>query len=196
MEKKVVLTLGASLTEGFVAMGAPMHPYSIVLESLLGSSFRILRFGCSGMNSQQIRSMMPAVWPSMSPYFGAIVLCGSNDLFDRDPKETISNLEAILVQLREHCGETNRVVAVTLPQMAAEIQFPRITRSRTTVNEWMRSFAAANGLILVDFDSRIPGCCSGNQTRRLWSSDGLHMTPEGYDALGRLIYDTVHPFWG
>ena len=192
--KAHILCIGASLTEGFIALGAPPHPYAITLGKLLGVTFSIQRFGCSGQTSKQIREIVPMTFPSAFPYFGAIVMCGSNDLFGQPPTETIANIESILKSYLGHCGERNRVVAITLPQMAAEMQYPHITRSRAAVNDWIRSFSKSNGLILFDFDKEIPGCCSGKASD-LWSRDGIHMTTKGYDVLGEHIYQAVRPFW-
>ena len=83
-----------------------------------------------------------------------------------------------------------KTVALTIPETKLDERDNNgsFARARKWLNEQLETFAyKSKNSLLIDIASRIPR--TKNNTR-LWD-DGLHLTPEGYDKMGELVYQGI-----
>ena len=95
-------------------------------------------------------------------------------------------------------------VAVTVPPIGQNILAQRayLERTRKAVNDGLRAFVLANSdrIALLDMDqhfSVVDVTDSEERNRRgsFWSRDEVHLSPIGYDEMGRLLYRTIVEFY-
>eukprot|EP01103_Thecamoeba_quadrilineata_P008688 TRINITY_DN1841_c0_g1_i2.p1 TRINITY_DN1841_c0_g1~~TRINITY_DN1841_c0_g1_i2.p1 ORF type:complete len:151 (-),score=20.66 TRINITY_DN1841_c0_g1_i2:232-651(-) len=134
---KHVLAFGASLTEGYHNGGYDFHPYTIRLEQLLKTKgeFMVWNYGISGQTTKDMIQRLPNIFKEKGSNFfsAAIILGGTNDLWERTPEKTIVNLyklHSIMI--------SNGLIsfAVTLPELKFEgdPEFKWLTETRNIVN--------------------------------------------------------------
>jgi lysophospholipase L1-like esterase len=187
-----ILCFGDSLTEGLVKYNI-MHPYSSTLESIFAHqnihNIQIRNYGISGASA--VRDM-PATLrriPASPPFDYAIILGGTNDISSRDPDSIFHALEEIhhfaLTQLR-----VKRTFAVTIPETGFE-HIPKMHDSRILVNQRLRDMVAQcpDKISLIDLEHQVP-----NSQTELWVGDGLHMSVQGYNRFGEIVFDSLLPF--
>eukprot|EP00026_Physarum_polycephalum_P016557 Phypoly_transcript_17490.p1 GENE.Phypoly_transcript_17490~~Phypoly_transcript_17490.p1 ORF type:complete len:196 (+),score=11.38 Phypoly_transcript_17490:179-766(+) len=185
-----ILCFGDSLTEGMVWGQMNFHPYTLKLEEKLkagGYQFEIENYGVSG---ERTGSMVTRFGKLLSErdYTIAIILGGTNDLGDRQAETTINNL----ISMHSVCLRKNiRSVVVTIPEMRPEVTFNWITPIRTSINDKLKEFSSAYNLPLIDLPTAIPHNSLPEAKRKKIWSDGLHLTKNGYDRFGEIVYDTL-----
>jgi lysophospholipase L1-like esterase len=115
--------------------------------------------------------------------FGArimVVLGGTNDpLYAIDSLTTVRNLRRIY-----DAGLTAgmRVMAVTiLPRFAQNTYSPDVERRRLWINAWMKS---QNDITVIDAEEAL--------NNAFYFEDGLHTSPAGAYALGKLVADKIN----
>lgn len=169
-EKRTIVALGDSLTEGFGV--APQDAYPVKLKALLdqqGIDCRIINAGISGDTCRGVLNRLAEI-PMMAPDL-VILEIGINDVLMGAMTERIqANISAIVEKLR------SRSIAVAL----AGMELPPMGNP-----ELERQYAALYSAVAERFDLPfIPGF-----TAPLWAEpgrvqyDGLHPNAAGYQAI-------------
>ena len=94
-------------------------------------------------------------------------------------------------------------VAVTVPPLGQLIlsRHGNLDHTRKAINEGLRSFVSARSdrVALLDMDehfSMVDVADSEERARRaaLWSRDELHLSAQGYDEMGSLLFRSIVEF--
>lgn len=202
-----LLAFGDSLTEGFFNGGREFHPYSLKLEECIDKHFSeagipfttlMHQFGMSG---EYTSHMIPRLHEILEkarkqPYHFAIILGGTNDLaLDDTGDEIFGRLKNLYEQVLDHNGGNSILVAVTIPQ-AYFLDVDYVTR-RNVINDRIRKFceecntASPGKAILLDLERLLPYRDSAGIVDHEHWDDALHMSPDGYDQFGILIYEKI-----
>eukprot|EP00298_Acanthocystis_sp_HF-20_P012586 c19962_g1_i1.p1 GENE.c19962_g1_i1~~c19962_g1_i1.p1 ORF type:complete len:215 (+),score=84.00 c19962_g1_i1:50-694(+) len=200
MVKVRVLCVGDSLTEGLVTWGL-FHPYTSRLKEKLEEwkqnkdiEFEILNFGVSG--SSVDRDMIHRVTEIIvgkseeiqdkEMIIFSVVLGGTNDLYRDQPEHIAEVLKKMHTKILEDYN-SNHSIAVTIPPMSAEKSYPNIKKARDEINNRLTKFVEEKKpkMSLLDLSTET------TDKPTLWNSDGIHMSPDGYDFFGELVFESL-----
>jgi lysophospholipase L1-like esterase len=110
-----------------------------------------------------------------------IILGGSNDLgWGMDPSSVAENLAGMY---GEALKKGIQPVACTVPSVRG---YEEGIRPRLLLNGLIRTHSEALGIICVDLFSVTSD--SAGSLREALSNDGLHLTPQGYEAMAEAIF--------
>ena len=192
-----ILALGDSLTAGYHDSGNSFSPWAPLLCKLLGVE-AVDHVGYSGFTTGQIlqakdlpivRDVVPREWPgychqlSTHKYDVVLILVGTNDFADKVPADAILANIVTLHEIAHQAGA--RTIAMSAPESKAALHVPWLGALRREANEAIRTWAQAqpsSHVAFVDAAAIVP--FSETAVPRLWEYDGLHMTADGYKALG------------
>ena len=126
-----------------------------------------------------------------------IILGGTNDI-GSNSRITSKDVINTLIKLHEYClrtGDENcRTIAVTIPECGAKIGW--LDKTRNEVNQGLKDFVekSKENVLLCDFFNQMPYHSMDKKNRNvLWSNDGLHFTPKGYEKMASIIYGVLKP---
>jgi lysophospholipase L1-like esterase len=195
-----ILAFGDSLTAGTfydIHGFEGSHPYGTILAQALRGKADVKVSAVNGLTTNRMYRRLETAL-SRYPSDLIIILGGANDLWiDRDPDdiiETLINIHDAALESK-HANRPSKshpvfTMALTLPQMGVPSDSP-LEAGRILVNEGLRAYAHSRSdrVVLLDlenvFDQSIPS------NVKYWSSDHLHLSAAGYDALGMLIFKTI-----
>jgi lysophospholipase L1-like esterase len=208
-ESAEMLAFGDSLTQGFFCGGFRFHPYSIQLQSCIDQRVLEMRsegrltvheHGLSGERTDHMITHLSFLLERGRRYKAVCILGGTNDLARVLPAEALEVWENLLVMYRmvlEHDPSTV-LAAITIPQTRCmDAEYVEV---RSIINTEIRAFCAQATkdvpegvcrVVLVDFEREIPYRLLYNEIDEDKWDDALHMTEQGYDALGNLIYSRL-----
>lgn len=202
------LTFGDSLTEGFYHNGLSFHPYAIELTRLINKQHPELEAivherGLSGEYTDhmipRLAGMLDRAAKSQHPYHIVCVLAGTNDLASDDfPNEVFNRLKQMYEQVLAHGDGRTLLVTITIPPSAFvdEEYVARRSAINAMIKEYSSRAVAGMGqgrVVCVDAEQGLPYWISpGDKDAVLWD-DALHLTPEGYDRLGGLVFSAIEP---
>jgi len=191
VKKVSIVCIGDSLTLGYQnpfldPMSVEETPYTDILKEKLGDSAKIYNKGLCGELSRDILHRLERDVISYQPDY-VIILCGSNDLgWGFPPKEICKNLVAMYKVARAAGIEP---VACTVPSI---LNGDDLLSPRKKLNSLIKEHAKKQRILCVDLFSAL----SHPKTKRLrdeFSSDGLHLSKEGYTVMGETIYKELAP---
>jgi len=216
-----VLTFGDSLTEGFHRFGFAFHPYSNELTKLIDEKYAeqednekeamVHQRGLSGENTDhmipRLAGILDRVAKTGFPYHVVCVLAGTNDLADDDTAEQIfSRLKHLYEQVMMHGDGRTLLVTITIPPSA--FMDEEYVARRSAINALIKEYSSSNNcdsaaaggergrVVCVDAEQGLPyWSAPGEKDTVLWD-DALHLTPEGYDRLGGLVFSAIEPRLG
>ncbi|KAG9243385.1 putative GDSL-like lipase/acylhydrolase [Calycina marina] len=190
-----VLAFGDSLTEGYSNWGAQWTPYSEskAFEAILdatGDVFQIVVEGQSGDFAIAFRRRMEQRYSTTSTrsplYDWAIVLGGTNDLaYGRGAKEIFDALVDISNIPLEHGA---KVLMLTVPE--CQHRSEGLERRRTELNDLIMNDGRRN-VYKLDLHAAIPYHAMDKEEREKIWDDGLHLTPEGYERMGKVVAERL-----
>lgn len=191
-ETRTIVVIGASYAGGW----QPEGPVA---------GFRIVAKGISGEQSSQVLARFDADAIAMKPE--AVIIWGFiNDIFRGDR----SHMEEVLQGTRQNLQEMVALArtAGIVPILATEVTIRgkdsllesaaaiigRILGKESYqdyinghvrgVNEWIRTTAQREGILLLDFESVLAES-KGVRRKEFAKPDGSHISPQGYEALTR-----------
>lgn len=180
-----IAALGDSLTAGHVSSGfwGTYCPFTDVLARRLGPAVQVENYGLDGdLTSGMLERLRREVLPTDPDL--VIVVGGANDLgWGMDGDAVLSNLTEIV---EESLAAGARVVVGAVPPIDG---FPSLTENRRTLNRRLESLAAGRGVRFADLFRPLAG--EDGSLRPEYSSDGLHLTEEGYAVMGEVLCDVV-----
>jgi len=182
-----VLCCGDSLTAGMVP-GEPSAPYSKTLAKTLGVP--VDEIGICGTRADAMLENLEGdrgilTHLRLKEYTVAVIMVGTNDLSYAHPAEQILSDVQKLHALCHRRGV--RTIALPIPPStyATGNAVQRISAHWSVFNKALEEWAATlhDKVLFVNTNVAIPFSMSSGD----WASDGLHMTPQGYAALGRYL---------
>jgi lysophospholipase L1-like esterase len=187
-----VFAFGDSLTAGYVPESpSEMYPYAMALREALAASLaddddaskviRVDHAGWPGWTSAALQEVLPNLPPNY--YDIMIILAGTNDLGMGMSADTIA------FQLRElHDTALRRgmprTLAVEIPPSAYQQHYADARTLAQSINHSMREWNDARITVVpfpFPYDRQDPR----------WHQDGLHLTEQGYNALGQYLAPLV-----
>lgn len=201
-----ILTFGDSLTEGYYRFGFLFHPYSIQLEKCIDKMLveelmspvqqsLIHQRGVSGEFTADMIRRLHQILEKASikgyPYNVVCILGGTNDLSDEEEpaKNVFNRLKHMYDMVLAH-GDCV-LAAITIPESACVDNYYVNKRSR--INGYIKEYCAEHRerAVLVDLETHIRFFgADGIKNTDLWD-DALHMTEEGYDKFGELVFNHI-----
>ncbi|EDO38266.1 predicted protein [Nematostella vectensis] len=202
-----ILAFGDSLTQGETYNSTTYLPYTTRLRELMEKN----GFGCfdldnAGITGEFVRdeliNRLPGILEKQGPYDLVVILGGTNDLSTHKTGDEEALYKGI-VQLHElslkHGAKT---LLLTMPESDFFYKDLAATgtsyvkeegeKGRVTVNEMLREFARkCEGVYLCDIEKAIPQRSLNEEKLDLYWDDGLHFTPEGYNKMAEVIFDTI-----
>lgn len=199
--------LGDSITQlsdlepGINGVGATGSYYggSWFSYATMVSAQRIRRVKNAGISGNLTSQMLTRLQSDVIAYgpSGCIILGGTNDIGysvsagGPNPDATVfadfqSNLRAMAGQLR---AAGVMPVLCTIPPNNDARRHKLISQ----FNNWLRRYAAANGLLLLDFYAQAVDPSTGNYLASFGSPDGTHPGLAGYKTWGQYVASTLVP---
>jgi lysophospholipase L1-like esterase len=180
-----IAALGDSLTAGHVSSGfwPDYAPYTDVLTRRLGPTVQVENYGVDGdLTSGMLERLRLEVLPRNPDLI--ILVGGANDLgWGMGQDEILRNLTEMM-EGSLSAGAT--VVVGSVPPIAG---FPSLTETRRELNRRLEQLSTERGAHFTDLFG--PLSDDEGSLRPEYSSDGLHMTEEGYAVMGEVLCDMV-----
>jgi lysophospholipase L1-like esterase len=199
-----VAILGASIAEMAGGVGVGVYDTAVASPftradgyftwanmSLGGRLTMVKNAGVGGQRSDQILARVTDVTNlSVLPGYCILSDAASNDLVQSIPSATIvTNLDAICDALQAK-GITV-VICTSLPLAGNAAHLLR----QEEVNTWIRGRATQPGFIVCDWAARwTDATTAGPKTG--FATDGIHPTPLGAGAIGKVLADALRPYIG
>jgi acyl-CoA thioesterase-1 len=116
-----------------------------------------------------------------------IIWAGINDLYaGREPRQVMENLTRLYARALE---TGSKPIACTLtPTEADDGMNARIKELNALITEYCDD----KGIMIVDLFSSLAG--PDGRLNPLYSDDGVHLSPQGYAAVARTVFDEVVSF--
>lgn len=185
-----ILAIGDSLTEGYINGGRSFHPYTDRLRELLGTQYKIVNRGVSGENTAEIKTRLTRTDLSKTIRFYRMVciLGGTNDLGDESAQHISDNLIQMHEYVLKQRTDSISCVAIGIPEMAAEEQYPEIRIKREQINERLKQWCRINTRVhYFDLPALIPMQTATKEQRALDWDDDLHFSAAGYDKMAEAL---------
>jgi len=168
-----VVFMGDSITEGWhLDQSFPGKPYINRGISGQTSPQMVLRF------RQDVIALQPKV---------VVILAGTNDIAGNTGPETLEQIEDNLASMTDLA--TSNHIQVVLCSILPAFDYPwqpGLTPAPKidAINAWLRGYAAAKGVVYVDFHSAMKDARDGLPAEL--SHDGVHPLPAGYAVMAPL----------
>ena len=119
-----------------------------------------------------------------------IILGGTNDIGQGyyENKQIISSI----IDLHKSCHSTgiSKTLLITIPQ--CKNQTTQLVKIRDEINTKLIQFHQENQnkVLLFDMNKEIPY----SDNNKIWSQDGLHLSPLGYEKMANCIFNILQPW--
>ncbi|CAG8952321.1 hypothetical protein HYFRA_00001066, partial [Hymenoscyphus fraxineus] len=216
-----ILCFGDSLTAGFSFWEPKDHPYSISLEATLKEAFPTINVttDMQGLSGDQVITPPGGFLTRMdilyqethpqNPYTHAIILGGTNDLFQHASSTSI--YRALKDVWAIPLSNSTDVLALTIPECptcepalipkrlkinsAILAQGEILAEERLLEEEWglhaTDAKAKKGKFYTFDLCNEIPYESLGEEEKKELWGDGLHYSSKGYDLMGRLLAERI-----
>ena len=191
-----VLCYGASMTAGASPPYKELFPFAPALEETLGDGAVVRHRGLPGWTAKAMldyandeqRGLCGILRRIRDPSVAlAIILAGTNDVgcyaSADETFEALTGLHGAAHALGV------RTLAVGIPPSAFQGRDPVAAQTVADVNERLRAWCTAQRDALAEYVPHPVGVFEPGG--KLWSSDGLHLSPEGYKATGERLAGVV-----
>jgi len=194
-----ILLFGDSLTEGYSNHGTVYHSYGIQLKKRFekaGMDVEVIIKGLSGARvitgyKSRLQKAIREQTDEGKKFDYVVILGGTNDIFNSfDPNEIFDGLKN-LYDICENHGAI--VLALTIIEFSYDKSLHKIEQRRIEVNESIRNYSATNDkIILFDLSKELPANSIPEDQKKLYWDDGVHLTVEGYDHMGDIIFEALY----
>ncbi|XP_065656805.1 uncharacterized protein LOC101234615 [Hydra vulgaris] len=200
-KKKRILCIGDSITLGYYGVPKHFHPYSYKLRKLLQQQFGDeVEVTSKGVGGERVHKEMYTRLQrelSVKRYDLVIILGGVNDLVTLDCLHTIDLFEEIRALHEIARSQNIKTVAMTI--LEAHVLVKKIKYMDERSFEAMRMLTnykirqmVDDMTSLCDTSLKFPfSSLPWDMQKKLWSTDKVHPTPEGYDILGEIVFDCI-----
>ena len=142
----------------------------------------------------QLPSLLATPQSGYPPNYGLILLlAGTNDLAWNTANPDLVATNVIALHQTAHGMGVPHTIAVAIPPSAFQKRFPQVAESAARVNELLQDYCQTEPrATFVPFP--LPYRSSGtndNSEDVNWSTDGLHLSPRGYQKMGQSLAPIV-----
>ncbi|RGB27401.1 SGNH hydrolase-type esterase domain-containing protein [Rhizophagus diaphanus] len=193
-----ILLLGDSLTEGYSRYGTVYHPYGIQFRKRFEEAETEVEVTIEGQSGARVvsnyenrlRRAISKQTDKGKKFDYVVILGGTNDVCNMFDSNEIFNKLKKLYDICENHGAI--VFALTIMEMEfTYIDEPE--KRRKEVNELIRNYSAENDkIILCDLSKELPINSIPKDQKELYWDDGVHLTVEGYDHMGDIIFEALY----
>lgn len=183
-----IVTLGDSLTAGAWDTASQVQGASWPLYAQMFSGGRVFIGRNSGIGGDQTSMMLTRFDTDVTPYRPSTVtlLGGINDIGNSIPLATTqANITAMVTKIRG-------IGAVPVLCTTAPSNTSGYHAQISVLNNWLRRFAAAQGIALIDFCKLLIDPTNGNYLSTYFN-DGTHPNELGTRAMGQAASDALGP---
>lgn len=183
------VALGDSITLSAWDAGAQVQGSSWPLYAQMFSSGKIFLAQNAGIAGDGTAQMLARFATDVAAYAPSTVIIagGTNDIGDDVALATTKTNIASIV------AETRAIPAVpVLCTIAPNDDSARHNRI-ATLNNWLRRYASANGIALIDHYALLVDPTNGNYQSGYSSGDGTHPNVAGFCAMGQLVSTVLSP---
>ena len=201
---KLVYCYGDSLTYGMVPHSREPHPYAPYLEQELNilynnnNSYTVKHFGYPGWTSNDMHNHFNDDLPNLgictiiksNPTLSLmIILVGTNDVGKMGISENggtliVESIEDLYKKALSCADEENnssfRILALGIPGSAWQEKMPVAAEMVANINKSLRDYASKK-IDYVEF----PFVYETPNDTNIWGEDGLHLSNNGYEMLGK-----------
>lgn len=145
--------------------------------------------GVPGQTCEQVQARLSNDLATYSPK-ALHILCGTNDVWLHSNYQQAEPQIETMVQ-QANAGSV-RVILATLPPVRFDksINLPSTMNTQiTALNAWIRSYASANQLLLVDYEAAMRD--SNGQMNADYTDDGVHPNAAGYEVMTNAVAPIV-----
>jgi lysophospholipase L1-like esterase len=185
-----VVFLGDSITQS-----SALNESAGVAGSVAGYPFYAQAFGGgkiiharnAGSGGETTAQMLARFDTDVTPYTPRVVsiLAGTNDIRNDVPLATFQANIAALVAETLAIGAKPILGTITPTNTSGHQQRVNLW------NQWLRRYAAANGVGMVDYFSLLVNPATGNYAASAGTADGLHPGEAGYRLMGQAFANAV-----
>ena len=182
--------------------GRKFHPYSLKLTKLFEGDKREVQIISKGISGecvyQEMTTRLPKILKEDPPFNLIIILGGTNDLSHLSHAKSTDLFMQIktLHEIGHSYGA--QTCAVTIPQTAFDMlpTSGEYVNYREEVNSKIREFVAdtSDKVCLCDMSVNLPLYGISNEEMQTNWDDELHLTPQGYNRMAEIIYESLNCF--
>jgi lysophospholipase L1-like esterase len=177
-----VVFMGDSITDGWGRWRGTFFP---------GKPY--INRGISGQTTPQMLIRFRPDVVALKPKV-VVILAGTNDLAGNTGPETVEEIEGNLISMAELAKANDiRVVFSSITPVCDYIKPQTAQRPPAqiiAINEWMKDYAAKNGIIYLDYYSAMLD--DHEMLKKELTVDGLHPNADGYDVMGPLASAAIN----
>jgi lysophospholipase L1-like esterase len=189
-----VAFLGDSITQSAWQNSTQTQGSSFPLYAQALSAGRILAVRNAGVSGERSDQMLARFDADITPYKpnAVVVTAGRNDIAQAVTLATFrTNMIAIFDKVRA-------IGAIPVIGLIPPVNTGADKPTTIKWNTWLRYYAAANGIIVLDFYTLLVDPANGSYAAA-YNTDGTHPSVTGYVAMGQLTVDKLAPLlpaWG
>lgn len=189
-----VAFLGDSITQASWQNSTQTQGSSFPLYAQMLSAGRILTVRNAGISGERSDQMLARFDSDVTPYKpnAVVVMAGRNDINQSVGLATFqANMLAIFSKIRA-------IGAIPVIGLIPPVNTPADKPTTVKWNTWLRYYAAASGIIVLDFYTLLVDPATGSYAAA-YNTDGTHPSHSGYVAMGQLCADKLAPLlpaWG
>ncbi|MHC6592443.1 GDSL-type esterase/lipase family protein [Arthrobacter sp. C152] len=183
-----VAFLGDSITQSAWQNSTQLRGSSYPLYAQMLSGGRVLTVRNAGISGERSDQILARFDTDITPYKpnAVVILAGRNDIAQGI---TLSVYQANVIAM---VAKTRAIGATPILGLIPPVNTG--TDKPTTIkwNTWLRYYAAANGIITLDFYTLMVDPAAGGYLST-YNTDGTHPSVSGYIAMGQLVADKLGP---
>ncbi|KAI8978429.1 SGNH hydrolase-type esterase domain-containing protein [Pilobolus umbonatus] len=195
-----ILCFGDSITWGYYNFGTGKHPYSLILSEYLNSHYEadveVIESGCNG---ERVRRDMEdrLSWElSSNEYDYVILLGGLNDIFDvlinRCTVLDIMNSFRNMYDVLDRNSRVKKFFHITLPYCRSD-NIEKCKTIKDNINTYIKFLLHSTKRYTIDITDHEKYMFNymhlNEEHRDKYWNDNLHFYPEGYDKLGKCVFE-------
>lgn len=201
-----ILCIGDSLTEGYTKNGTAFWPYADTLQRLLAQEIGkkehplpvvVYNEGVSGDRilgsgmKRRLESCIEEAADAGVRFDWVIIMAGINDV--GGPTVTARDMYTALKALvAEAANYAKRVLVMSCMEVAHEVYHPRMTEVLFEYNAMVETSATeVPGVFFLDMRKKMPYHSLLPEERGVFFDDGVHLTKEGYERMGEIIFHKI-----
>lgn len=201
-----VLCLGDSLTEGYTKNGTAFWPYADTLNSLLSQEIAkgkhplpvvVYNEGVSGDRilgsgmKRRLESCIEEAADADVKFEWVIIMAGINDIGAPgvSPRDMYTALKGLVTEAAKYA---KKVLVMNCMEVAHEVYHPRMLEVVKAYNALIEtSITQVPGVSFLDMRKEMPYHSVPVEGRKLLFDDGVHLTKEGYQRMGEIIFSKM-----
>jgi len=184
-----IFCIGDSITYGFEVEGSQTWIGRLRREE----EINLINVGINGNTSADMLDRFHEHVLEYRPK-AVLIMGGGNDIMGGTPLEYVTNNLAMMAQMAldrgiiPMMGITPEPYHRDLPEeLKAFVDYDQVRENLAALKEWLKTFASANNLPLIDFDTEMKSRLRTGYSRYFF--DGIHPNPSGHRIMAMIARD-------